>query len=81
MHKIAPPLIHPQHETAGQARAQPFIWIGLMQLAGRNPHIWRTIGQNTLYMAAGMTQSGLHCVTPNGLQAFLRRVVKKKEVK
>jgi uncharacterized membrane protein YecN with MAPEG domain len=38
--------------------------IGLTQLAGREPHIWRVIGQNTPYMAVGMTQLGPNCVTP-----------------
>jgi site-specific recombinase XerD len=39
--------------------------IGLTQLAGRDPHIWRVIGQNTPYMAVRMTQLGPNCVTPN----------------
>lgn len=34
-------------------------------MAGREPHIWRVIGQNTPYMAVGMTQLGPNCVTPN----------------
>jgi hypothetical protein len=38
--------------------------IGLTQLAGREPHMWRVIGQNTPYMAVGMTQLGPNCVTP-----------------
>jgi hypothetical protein len=38
--------------------------LGLTQLAGREPHIWRVIGQNTPYMAVGMTQLGPNCVTP-----------------
>jgi hypothetical protein len=42
--------------------------IGLTQLAGRDPHIWRVIGQNTPYMAVRMTQLGPNCVTPNGNQ-------------
>jgi len=44
------------------------IWqmlIGLTQLAGRELHIWRVIGQNTPYMAMGMTQLGPNCVTPS----------------
>jgi hypothetical protein len=38
--------------------------LGLTQLAGRDPHIWRVIGQNTPYMAVRMTQLGPNCVTP-----------------
>jgi hypothetical protein len=38
--------------------------LGLTQLAGGEPHIWRVIGQNTPYMAVGMTQLGPNCVTP-----------------
>ncbi len=38
--------------------------IGLTQLAGREPHIWRVIAQNAPYMAVGMTQLGPNCVTP-----------------
>ena len=41
--------------------------VGLTQLAGREPHIWRVIGQNTPYMAVGMTQLGPNCVTPNAI--------------
>jgi hypothetical protein len=45
--------------------------IGLTQLAGREPYIWRVIGQNTPYMAVGMTQSGPNCVTPKRLTLAL----------
>jgi len=44
------------------------ITLGLTQLAGREPHIWRVIGQNTPYMAVGMTQLGPNCVTPKLVQ-------------
>ena len=42
--------------------------LGLTQLAGREPHIWRVIGQNTPYMAVGMTQLGPNCVTPTSIK-------------
>jgi hypothetical protein len=45
------------------------IVIGLTQLAGGEPHIWRVIGQNTPYMAVGMTQLGPNCVTPKSMTA------------
>jgi len=38
--------------------------LGLTQLAGRESHIWRVIGQNAPYMAVGMTQLSPNCVTP-----------------
>jgi hypothetical protein len=43
------------------------ILLGLTQLAGRDPHIWRVIGQNTPYMAVRMTQLGPNCVTPTSV--------------
>jgi hypothetical protein len=52
-------------ETEGEYDGQfLFINVGLTQLAGREPHIWRVIGQNTPYMAVRMTQLGPNCVTP-----------------
>jgi hypothetical protein len=38
--------------------------LGLTQLAGRDPHILRVIGQNTLYMAVGTAQLDPKRVTP-----------------
>ena len=49
-------------------------YLGLTQLAGREPHIWRVIGQNTPYMAVGMTQLGPNCVTPTEIPAWPIRV-------
>jgi hypothetical protein len=52
----------------GEGLAATFlIGLGLTQLAGRDPHIWRVIGQNTPYMAVRMTQLGPNCVTPTDM--------------
>jgi hypothetical protein len=37
--------------------------LGLTQLAGREPHIWRVISQNAPYMAVRMVRLGPNCVT------------------
>jgi hypothetical protein len=59
-----------------QACRQPAA-VGLTQLAGREPYIWRVIGQNTPYMAVGMTQSGPNCVTPTLDQPYDLELISK----
>jgi hypothetical protein len=54
----------PRARQPAPAARRYLFQIGLTQLAGREPHIWRVIGQNTPYMAVGMTQLGPNCVTP-----------------
>jgi hypothetical protein len=52
-----------------QGKQSP-IEIGLTQLMGRNPHIWRAISQHYLYIAVGITQSALNGLIPKR-EAFL----------
>jgi hypothetical protein len=53
--------------------------LGLTQLAGREPYIWRVIGQNTPYMAAGIAQLGPNCVTPTNIKRELRQWLRRRE--